>query len=350
MGAGGISVMSTVKAVTKKRTAYFDNAKFLLMILVVFSHFLQPFISDNKLYHDLYYFIFTFHMPAFALISGYFAKPLHTSHELAGAAKKLLAPYLFFQVFYTLYYWLIGLQDGFDFKLLTPQWSLWFLLSLFFWQASLVFFQRVSAKTGLFLAVALSIGAGYLPFLGQMLTLQRTFVFLPFFLIGYYLPKNDLRGLQQKSIKKLACLALPLVYLFIAGFHGMNKYMVFGSKPYEDYLSYPLFGGVLRAAFFIIGLLGIMGFMYLVPRKKTWYTHLGKRTLLVYLLQGIVIKGMRGLAIAEIDLSLLGLATMLLVSVLLTLLFASGPVQRFYQKIEKVVFPRGTVLLAFLLL
>lgn len=47
------------------RTAYFDNAKFLLMILVVFSHLLQPFIGDHKFYHDLYYFIFTFHMPAF---------------------------------------------------------------------------------------------------------------------------------------------------------------------------------------------------------------------------------------------------------------------------------------------
>ncbi|HCO72153.1 MAG TPA: acyltransferase, partial [Enterococcus sp.] len=43
-----------------QRTAYFDNAKFLLMILVVFSHLLQPFIGDQKFYHDLYYFIFTF--------------------------------------------------------------------------------------------------------------------------------------------------------------------------------------------------------------------------------------------------------------------------------------------------
>ncbi len=49
-----------------QRTAYFDNAKFLLMILVVFSHLLQPFIGDQKFYHDLYYFIFTFHMPAFS--------------------------------------------------------------------------------------------------------------------------------------------------------------------------------------------------------------------------------------------------------------------------------------------
>ena len=58
----------------EKRDAYFDNAKLFLMILVVFGHFLQPFVNDHPLYDDLYYFIFTFHMPAFILISGYFAK------------------------------------------------------------------------------------------------------------------------------------------------------------------------------------------------------------------------------------------------------------------------------------
>ena len=82
--------------------------------------------------------------------------------------------------------------------------------------------------------------------------------------------------------------------------------MVFGSKPYEDYLSYPLFGGPLRGVFFVIGLLGIIGFLRLVPRQQLFFTKWGKNTLLVYLLQGIFIKGLRALAITELNLSLLG--------------------------------------------
>ncbi|EAE0774479.1 acyltransferase, partial [Listeria monocytogenes] len=78
-----------------QRTAYFDNAKFLLMILVVFSHLLQPFIGDQKFYHDLYYFIFTFHMPAFVFLAGYFAKPLTKGHKLRELMKKFLLPYVF---------------------------------------------------------------------------------------------------------------------------------------------------------------------------------------------------------------------------------------------------------------
>jgi fucose 4-O-acetylase-like acetyltransferase len=318
-----------------QRRAYFDNAKFLLMILVVFSHLLQPFIGDHKVYHDLYYFIFTFHMPAFVFLAGYFAKPPTEGARVRNLIKKFLLPYVFFQIFYTVYYWLIGLEESVTIQLLHPQWALWFLLSMFFWQLSLVLFQKMSARKAILLSVLLSIFAGYLPFLDQVLTLQRTFVFLPFFIIGFYFPKNEMQFLQGTRMKKISLLFLPIIYLFIACFHGMNKYMVFGSKPYEDYLSYPLFGGPLRGVFFVIGLLGILGFLRLVPRQQLFFTKWGKNTLLVYLLQGIFIKGLRALAITELDLSLLGFMTLIVASVLLTILLASRPVRQFYGRFEE---------------
>ncbi|WP_430611172.1 acyltransferase family protein [Enterococcus sp. DIV0876] len=317
-----------------QRTAYFDNAKFLLMILVVFSHLLQSFIGDRKFYHDLYYFIFTFHMPAFVFISGYFAKPLTKGSKIKVLVKRFLLPYLFFQVFYIIYYWLIGLRETPNIQLLNPQWALWFLLSMFFWQLSLFFFQRITPKQAIIISIVLSICAGYLPFLNQILTLQRTFVFLPFFIIGFYFPKNDMAFLQKTKMRWLSLSFLPIIYLFISLFHGMNKYMVFGSKPYEDYLSYPLFGGPLRAVFFLIGLMGIVGFMRIVPREKLFFTKWGKNTLLVYLLQGIFIKGLRALNIMDLNLSLLGFVTLLLVSVLLTILLASKPIRQLYGRFE----------------
>ena len=82
--------------------------------------------------------------------------------------------------------------------------------------------------------------------------------------------------LQGTRIKKSVWFSCRLSTCLLPLFHGMNKYMVFGSKPYEDYLSYPLFGGPLRGVFFVIGLLGIIGFLRLVPRQQLFFYQMGQ--------------------------------------------------------------------------
>ena len=47
------------------RNAYFDNAKLILIFLVVFGHMIQPFIDDSNAIHSLYTWMYTYHMPAF---------------------------------------------------------------------------------------------------------------------------------------------------------------------------------------------------------------------------------------------------------------------------------------------
>jgi fucose 4-O-acetylase-like acetyltransferase len=205
---------------------------------------------------------------------------------------------------------------------------------MFFWQLSLFLFEKISKSQAIFVSVVLSIFAGYIPFLNQILTLQRTFVFLPFFIIGFYFPKDGISLFLNSKIRHISFLFLPIIYLFISLFHGMNKYMVFGSKPYEDYLSYPLFGGPLRALFFVIGLIGIIGFLRLVPQEALFFTKWGKNTLLVYLLQGIFIKGIRTLNIVDLNLSLLGFITLIIFSVILTIFLSSKKIRSAYSHFE----------------
>src|SRR5690606_41893719 len=59
---------------TLERNAYFDNAKLLLIFLVVFGHAIQPFTSKNRIIDALYIWIYTFHMPAFIFLAGFFVK------------------------------------------------------------------------------------------------------------------------------------------------------------------------------------------------------------------------------------------------------------------------------------
>ncbi|MGT2357153.1 acyltransferase family protein [Staphylococcus aureus] len=58
----------------KERDYFFDNARAILILLVVFGHMLQPYTSGDKYLSALYLVIYSFHMPTFLFISGYFAK------------------------------------------------------------------------------------------------------------------------------------------------------------------------------------------------------------------------------------------------------------------------------------
>ena len=54
----------------KERVYKFDNLKLLLIVLVIFGHILE-FVPNSM---DKYIFIYTFHMPCFMFVTGYFAK------------------------------------------------------------------------------------------------------------------------------------------------------------------------------------------------------------------------------------------------------------------------------------
>lgn len=318
----------------QNREPYFDNAKFFLMILVVFTHLLQPFIEDHPFYTDLYYFIFTFHMPAFILIAGFFTKNFNRPGNIKKLFKKLVLPYILFQLIYSAYYSLIGLQREFSWELLVPQWSLWFLLSLFFWQLSLYLFQYLRPEVGITLSFILSLLSGYLPFMSRDLTLQRTFAFLPFFVIGHYVTKEQVDNIRRGSHRLLGITGLFFIFLFIRNIEYLNKYMVFGSKPYEEFLASPLLGSAVRMLMLALGLIGTYGVLALVPRRQLILTRWGANTLLVYLLQGFFIKGLRAVAIEETKLTMLGLCGLFLGSVLLTIVLSSGKMAEAYQRLQ----------------
>lgn len=67
-----------------ERIRYFDIAKGLSMIAIVAGHFGNGPINQ---------FVFTFHVPIFFLISGYFMKPIEDITFIKKKAKQLLFPY-----------------------------------------------------------------------------------------------------------------------------------------------------------------------------------------------------------------------------------------------------------------
>ncbi len=324
--------MDTIKQ-SKPRDHYFDNAKFILIFLVVFGHLLQTFVAEYASVRVLYIFIYTFHMPAFILISGYFAKGFKKPGYFMKTMKKLILPYVFFQLIYSIfYYYLLG-QDSISLTLLDPEWSLWFLLSLFFWNIFLYGFTKLKPSVSISLAILIGLIAGYFDMIDGYLSLSRTFVFFPFFLIGFFMQKEHFKKLQTRSARIAGSFIMLAIITFIIFNPDLNENWFLGSKPYASFVDVKTFGLLIRCVIYGISFLSIAAFLTFVPKKRLFFTKWGKNTLYVYLLHGFFIKMFREGSLSDFNYTSKTFVLLLAISFGLTVILSSNIVTTFVQPI-----------------
>lgn len=283
-------------AATSKRSKFFDNAKFILIFLVVFGHIISPLKEQNGILFTLYTAIFLFHMPAFILISGYFAKGYRKKGYLKKSVKKILIPYLIFQMIYSIYYYLIGQEEKLAFDFLHPHWSLWFLLSLFFWNLFLYGFAKLK-WFGLGAAIILGIAIGYVKDAGSFLSLSRTFVFFPYFLLGFLLNANQLKRLvRSKYSLPIGIMVIIATMIFFGmGFPKDAVPWLLGDTSYANMGGVQWSDGLVRLLQYALTLLVVFGFLALIPSTQYKLTKIGERTLYVYLFHGFIIKSIQAI-------------------------------------------------------
>jgi hypothetical protein len=89
-----------------------DNARFLLISLVVTGHLLEQLADSGPITAALYRWIYLFHMPAFVLISGAVSKATLTRRRAFALVTGLLLPYVIFQALYPAWgAWLFHTDD-----------------------------------------------------------------------------------------------------------------------------------------------------------------------------------------------------------------------------------------------
>ncbi|MFC0270464.1 acyltransferase family protein [Metabacillus herbersteinensis] len=316
----------------KNRDSYFDNAKFLLILLVVFGHVSRSFIDDNAFMMNVYKFVYTFHMPAFILVSGYFAKGFKKKGYVSKISKKLILPYLIFQGIYSVYYYLVESNSTIVLDPLDPHWSLWFLISLFFWNLLLVPFTKLPTKWALLAAFAVGIAVGYVDFVSNYLSLSRTFVFFPLFLIGFYLDRSHFRALTTVPGRTISISLLLIT--FLAYFQlDFNYEWLFGSKSFSKLGEVTLLSPFVRMGFYTLTLLTSFSFLALVPNKTYFFTHWGTRTFYVYLLHGFIIQAFRKSEVLEWMKDYQSLTLLIMLSILLTFILSTNIVKTIAQPI-----------------
>lgn len=268
-----------------------DNIRFVLIFCVVFGHLLELFSGQAAGF--IYRLIYTFHMPAFIFLTGYFAKFKPKKILLS-----LIWPYFLFQTLYRLFQaYVIDGAGSATLQYTTPYWILWYLLATVFYYMliPLLQWESIAGRVCIFAtSVAVSLLAGLENTLGYYMTLSRFFCFLPFFVAGYYLGKRT-PNLPKKTGSRggqalfLICLILVAVleWFVLNDPEGFTKQVLYGSYSYAG-------GGftwkqrllLLALGFAWIGVL----FTIVSDRKIPVVSTIGSNTLPVFLFHGFAVR------------------------------------------------------------
>ncbi|QPA32761.1 acyltransferase family protein [Thermaerobacillus caldiproteolyticus] len=323
-----------------ERDCYFDNAKCFLMLLVVFGHFLRPYIDSELFVHSLYVWIFFFHMPAFILISGYFAKGFRQHGYLKKITKKLLLPYLIFQLLYSIYYSFLYEKDTVQIDVFTPHWSLWFLISLFSWNILLWIFANIPKHISLLIALLLGVGAGMIE-AEKWLSLSRTFTFFPFFLMGFFLQKSHFERLLTRRVRLFSLIALIGMFICIhLGFPDLPQEWLYGSKSYETLGVHEEKGAIGRLIIYGASAFMMFCFMALIPNRRLPISTLGTRTFYIYILHGFILKYLHVTHFPDFIMDIHGYPLLLLLSLFVMFILGSEPIVRLVRPLIEWRFPK----------
>lgn len=269
---------------TKSRNYFLDNYKAFLILLVVIGHFIEPCYTNTLFLTVLKWFIFSFHMPAFIFISGYFSKK---DMGLEKLIQKLVIPYFVFELlYYFLYVFVIHKETGLYFN--RPKFSLWYLMALFFWRIATPYVKKIPGN--LFIAITGGLLIGFTQ-LGNFFSIPRTLFFYPFFLAGYYFQESwfeSIRRHWKAFTVGLASLAGLLGGRVLITGQELTPFIFYGRYSYEDMGLTNGWGLLIRLVCYGISFLAIFALCAFIPRKQHFYSILGVRTMPIYLFHGLV--------------------------------------------------------------
>ena len=195
----------------KHRTAIWDNAKFLMITLVVIGHLANVFYRESNMCQAIYLFIYAFHIPVLFFISGLFFK------------RDKIVQRVFFYV-----------SSGFVLKMSLAVAALinkmpvvfnvlsdptipWFFFVLAAFYLITWVSRPIDRKFLLTMSVLLACFAGYDQTVGDFLYLSRTLVFFPYFLLGTMVSRDRLEDrLKNRSwILLIASAAILLLWAYL---------------------------------------------------------------------------------------------------------------------------------------
>lgn len=270
------------------RVLYLDILKCFAIFLVIWGHTIQYFKSTVYFDEPIYRIIYSFHMPLFMALSGYFSESSYRKGFLSGIIKRglrLLLPIIPFTIFILL----LTIQD---INISTVQNtffnSFWFLKSAFIcWCLNYAVVKWFKFNI---------IGIIGVLFLSQLIGQFQVSVMYPAFLLGYILKIRE-----HIFNYKLCCILSAILFVVLLIFWNKANW----THTYYSLLpvikGLPINGEMILRYYhkIFIGLAGSVFFITLFKlafgghkesEAPKWLNYVGRNTLGIYLIQTIILE------------------------------------------------------------
>lgn len=326
------------------RVALWDNARLLLILLVVFGHLIEGIRSEPGV-KPLYDVVYAFHMPGFLLIAGWFARGDVLDAKGLTATAKLFATWLLVEAGWAIGWRLAGHEAFPESFLVVPRWTLWFLVALACMRLALPLLALT--RFPLLASVLVSLAVGVLPDVGTPFSASRTFALLPVFVLGWRLRSTGLGDaawfrtppLAVRAGAAAAALAAVGAVLLLRRTPSFTEQLLFWRRGYAAMDFDTGTGVLLRLTVGVLAVVLVLALLLLVPRRSLPLSSLGASTMTIYLLHAPIVQVLRSTHVDDRIGELPGaLLLMLLIAVALVLVLASPPVVRLLRPVTEPTF------------
>ena len=290
------------------RIAYFDNAKGLLIFLVVLGHLISYMAAnDSHLLFSVNAWIYSFHMPLFIFISGIFSSKSYTKEK--GFRGENVIFYMALCLIFRLLAYFIDLAFGLDvsFNFLKQGSAPWYLFVMALYTLCTPLFARVKPSIMLTLLLIAAVASGFwITYETRaFLACGKLFSYAPIFAAGYYIGIGKASEFHDKvfalkHINLLRVLAVLAFFATIAAFYFMPDSLASGIRKISTgWNEFDVMGKHLggSAVLFIIARLLVyvqtaayaLIFLLAIPQRRFFLTTWGERSLQVYILHMLII-------------------------------------------------------------
>lgn len=286
-----------------ERIWLFDNAKAVLMFLVVLGHMFSSCIGESRAIRMSTLWIYTFHMPAFVFISGLLHKRNRPDSSLRW--DKAVGFLLCGLALRYMNYFLRLLMGQHPHPHIIYEAGIpWYLFVMAEYEVFFWLIRKCDAKKVIIIALAASLVCGYFPWINDNFCFAKFINFMPFYAAGYYLePAKVAEWTRDKRIRAASwvvmagsyalCMAAPWrAYSFRKCFTGRRSYEFLANalKPLlgGDAPAYEL-GWLIRLACIIFASVLAISVLGILPDRPLGYVStIGSRTLNVYFWHRII--------------------------------------------------------------
>ena len=271
------------------RSYKIDNIKFFLIVCVVFGHLVTNCSKIGYLPKTVMFWVYLFHMPAFAFVSGLLSKNTVRDSRWSKAVPLIFIAIAIKVINFIVSVIMKGEVGNLDLNLDTYSDIPWYALSLFWWYGITILTKKVKPAYVLSVALLLALVSGYSSDIGAKFAICRSIVFFPFFYTGYLVEQGHLaKCLNKCTIKIIAIIYLIVTFGIVYKYYNSISFwrnLFRGRYAYSkisDSLD-PTFGFLWRSIFYVISGVFILALFSLMPKKKLPVVScVGRKTLSVY--------------------------------------------------------------------